>query len=158
VKISGEVCPHHIALTDESIQDFDTDFKMNPPLRTQRDIDALLEGIGDGTLDILASDHAPHAGFEKEVEFGPRALWDRWAGNRTWPVPPSSRPSAPDDWLAPVDRDADRESSAFVRSEQRHLVVRRAGRCHAIDPELEWTVEARISNRSPRTRPSAAGN
>jgi dihydroorotase len=69
VKISGEVCPHHIALTDESIQDFDTDFKMNPPLRTQRDIDALLEGIGDGTLDILASDHAPHAGFEKEVEF-----------------------------------------------------------------------------------------
>jgi dihydroorotase len=69
VKISGEVCPHHIALTDESIQNFDTDFKMNPPLRAQRDIDALLEGIADGTLDILASDHAPHAGFEKEVEF-----------------------------------------------------------------------------------------
>jgi dihydroorotase len=69
VKISGEVCPHHIALTDESIQDFDTNFKMNPPLRTQRDIDALLEGIADGTIEILASDHAPHAGFEKEVEF-----------------------------------------------------------------------------------------
>ena len=69
VKISGEVCPHHIALTDEAIQDFDTDFKMNPPLRTQRDIDALLAGIADGTLDILASDHAPHAKFEKEVEF-----------------------------------------------------------------------------------------
>ena len=44
-------------------------FKMNPPLRAQRDIDALLEGIADGTLDILASDHAPHAKFEKEVEF-----------------------------------------------------------------------------------------
>ena len=69
VRISGEVCPHHIALTDESTQNFDTDFKMNPPLRTQRDIDALLEGIADGTLDILASDHAPHAKFEKEVEF-----------------------------------------------------------------------------------------
>ncbi len=69
VKISGEVCPHHIALTDESIQDFETDFKMNPPLRTQRDIEALLGGIADGTLDILASDHAPHARFEKEVEF-----------------------------------------------------------------------------------------
>jgi dihydroorotase len=69
VPISGEVCPHHIALTDESIQNFDTDFKMNPPLRAQRDIDALLEGIADGTLDILASDHAPHAKFEKEVEF-----------------------------------------------------------------------------------------
>ena len=69
VKISGEVCPHHIALTDESVQNFETDFKMNPPLRTQRDIEALLEGIADGTLDILASDHAPHAKFEKEVEF-----------------------------------------------------------------------------------------
>ena len=69
VQISGEICPHHIALTDESIQNFDTNFKMNPPLRAQRDVDALLEGIGDGTLDILASDHAPHAKFEKEVEF-----------------------------------------------------------------------------------------
>jgi dihydroorotase len=69
VRISGEVCPHHIALTDESTQNFDTDFKINPPLRAQRDVDALLEGIADGTLDILASDHAPHAKFEKEVEF-----------------------------------------------------------------------------------------
>ncbi len=69
VKISGEVCPHHIALTDAAIENFETNYKMNPPLRTQRDIDALLEGIADGTLDILASDHAPHANFEKEVEF-----------------------------------------------------------------------------------------
>ncbi|MGZ5504150.1 MAG: dihydroorotase [Chthoniobacterales bacterium] len=69
VKISGEVCPHHIALTDESIQNFDTNYKMNPPLRTQADIEALLAGIADGTLEILASDHAPHAKFEKEVEF-----------------------------------------------------------------------------------------
>ncbi len=69
VKISGEICPHHIALTDESIQDFDTNCKMNPPLRTQRDIDALLAGVADGAIDILASDHAPHAKFEKEVEF-----------------------------------------------------------------------------------------
>ena len=69
VKISGEVCPHHIALSDETIQNFDTNFKMNPPLRTERDIAALLEGIADGTIEILASDHAPHAKFEKEIEF-----------------------------------------------------------------------------------------
>ena len=69
VKISGEVCPHHIALTDASIQNFDTNCKMNPPLRTQRDMDAIIEGIVDGTLTILCSDHAPHAAFEKEVEF-----------------------------------------------------------------------------------------
>ena len=69
VKISGEVCPHHIALTDEAIQNFDTNYKMNPPLRSQADLDAILDGIADGTLSILCSDHAPHAGFEKEVEF-----------------------------------------------------------------------------------------
>jgi len=69
VKISGEVCPHHIALTDESIQNFDTNYKVNPPLRSQPDVDALLGGIADGTLSILCSDHAPHAHFEKEVEF-----------------------------------------------------------------------------------------
>jgi dihydroorotase len=69
VKISGEVCPHHIALTDETIQNFDTNYKINPPLRSQSDVDALLEGIADGTLAILCSDHAPHANFEKEVEF-----------------------------------------------------------------------------------------
>ena len=69
VKISGEVCPHHIALTDEAIQNFDTNYKMNPPLRSPTDVDALLEGIADGTLSVLCSDHAPNADFEKEVEF-----------------------------------------------------------------------------------------
>ena len=69
VKISGEVCPHHIVLTDEAIQNFDTNYKMNPPLRSKADVEAILEGIADGTLSILCSDHAPHAGFEKEVEF-----------------------------------------------------------------------------------------
>jgi dihydroorotase len=69
VRISGEVCPHHIALTDEAVQNFDTNYKMNPPLRSLADVEALLEGIADGTLSILASDHAPHADFEKEVEF-----------------------------------------------------------------------------------------
>lgn len=69
VPISGEICPHHIALTDESLQGYDTNFKMNPPLRTQKDIDALLEGVADGTIEYLGSDHAPHCTYEKEVEF-----------------------------------------------------------------------------------------
>jgi dihydroorotase len=69
IPLSGEVCPHHLALTDESLAGYDTNFKMNPPLREQRDIDALVEGIADGTIEILATDHAPHAVYEKEVEF-----------------------------------------------------------------------------------------
>lgn len=69
IPLSGEVCPHHIALTDESLRSYDTDFKMNPPLREQPDVEALLEGIADGTIGVLATDHAPHAAYEKEVEF-----------------------------------------------------------------------------------------
>ena len=69
VPLSGEVCPHHIALTDETIRGFNTNFKLNPPLRSQEHVEALIEGIADGTITVLASDHAPHCGFEKEVEF-----------------------------------------------------------------------------------------
>ncbi len=69
VSISGELCPHHIALTDESIRAFDSNFKMNPPLRAEADVEALIEGVADGTIEILASDHAPHCAYEKEVEF-----------------------------------------------------------------------------------------
>jgi dihydroorotase len=69
IKITGEVCPHHIALTDEAVRGFDTQFKMNPPLRSAEHVEALIAGIADGTITILASDHAPHSGFEKEVEF-----------------------------------------------------------------------------------------
>lgn len=69
VPLSGEVCPHHIALTDETIRAYNTNFKMNPPLRSQEHVEALIEGIADGTITVLASDHAPHNAFEKEVEF-----------------------------------------------------------------------------------------
>jgi dihydroorotase len=95
VPISGEACPHHFVLTDAAIAGsdafwkedgkrvfgysnggtkpswpkYDTNFKMNPPLRSAQDRDAILEGLCDGTIEVLASDHAPHANFEKEVEF-----------------------------------------------------------------------------------------
>ena len=69
ILISGEVCAHHLALTDEAVCGYDTRFKMNPPLRTPADIAALVEGIADGTVTILCSDHAPHSTVEKEVEF-----------------------------------------------------------------------------------------
>ncbi len=69
IKVSAEAMPHHIALTDASIEGYDTNFKMNPPLREKSDQEALLGGLADDTIEILASDHAPHASYEKEVEF-----------------------------------------------------------------------------------------
>jgi dihydroorotase len=94
VPISGEACPHHFTLTDAAVAGsgkfwnadgkslakfqggelpewpkYDTNFKMNPPLRSARDREAILEGLADGTIEILCSDHAPHCDYEKEVEF-----------------------------------------------------------------------------------------
>ncbi len=69
LNVTAEVTPHHFVLTDEVLVEYDTRHKMNPPLRTQKDIDAILEGLADGTIDVIATDHAPHALHEKHVEF-----------------------------------------------------------------------------------------
>ncbi|MBI4579138.1 MAG: dihydroorotase, partial [Planctomycetes bacterium] len=67
--VTCEVCPHHLLLTEEACSTYDTNFKMNPPLRTQRDVDACRRGIADGTIDCLVTDHAPHAQQDKDLEF-----------------------------------------------------------------------------------------
>ncbi len=69
IRISAEVTPHHISLTDENIKKFDTNYKMNPPLRSEEDRQAVIEGLRDGTISIIATDHAPHTRTHKEVEF-----------------------------------------------------------------------------------------
>jgi dihydroorotase len=67
--ITAEATPHHLALTEESLATYDTNFKMNPPLRTEEDRQALIDGLRDGTLDCIGTDHAPHTDYEKDKEF-----------------------------------------------------------------------------------------
>ena len=67
--VTAEVSPHHLLLTDESCRTYDTNFKMNPPLRTAGDVAACIAGVKDGTIECLATDHAPHLAEEKELEF-----------------------------------------------------------------------------------------
>jgi len=67
--VTCEVTPHHFTLTDELVRTFDTNLKMNPPLRSREDVDAIRQGLRDGTVDAIATDHAPHSFDEKEVEF-----------------------------------------------------------------------------------------
>jgi dihydroorotase len=67
--VTSEVAPHHLLLTDEACRGYDTNFKMNPPLRTQADMAACIEGVKDGTIDAIATDHAPHHADEKALEY-----------------------------------------------------------------------------------------
>ncbi len=69
INVTAEVCPHHISLTEDRIGSYDTNAKMNPPLRTAKDVESLREAVKDGTIDMIATDHAPHHYDEKEREF-----------------------------------------------------------------------------------------
>lgn len=69
VKVTCETCPHYFSATDDEILSFNTNAKINPPLRTQNDVDAIIAGIKDGTIDVIATDHAPHHADEKNREF-----------------------------------------------------------------------------------------
>ncbi|MGA8349530.1 MAG: dihydroorotase, partial [Isosphaeraceae bacterium] len=73
VKVTAEACPHHFTLTDERLRTFDSNYKMNPPLRTWSDVEAVVGGLSDGTIEILATDHAPHAPEKKmrELDLAP---------------------------------------------------------------------------------------
>ena len=69
VQVTAETCPHYFTLTDAALETFDTNFKVNPPLRTDKDRQAVIDGLADGTIDAIATDHAPHTKSAKEVEF-----------------------------------------------------------------------------------------
>ncbi|HNR29864.1 MAG TPA: dihydroorotase, partial [Candidatus Hydrogenedentes bacterium] len=70
INVTCETCPHYWTLTDDAVLEFDTNAKMNPPLREAEDVAAIIEGLKDGTIDCIATDHAPHTATEKNVEFG----------------------------------------------------------------------------------------
>jgi dihydroorotase len=99
VRVTAEVTPHHLVLTEEAVRGYDPNTKMNPPLRTKRDVEALIEALADGTIDCIATDHAPHALSEKEGEYDRAAfgvvgletavavLLDRLVGPGLLPLP-----------------------------------------------------------------------
>jgi len=69
IKVTCETCPHYFTLTDEAVRTYDTNTKIKPPLRTKEDIEAIIQGLRDGTIDCIASDHAPHTQEEKNKEY-----------------------------------------------------------------------------------------
>lgn len=69
IHVTAEACPHHFMLTEELVRGYNTHAKMNPPLRTWADVQAIKEGLRDGTIDVIATDHAPHATQEKQQDF-----------------------------------------------------------------------------------------
>ena len=138
VQVTCEATPHHLTLTDDAVRSLDARFKMNPPLRTEDDRQALLDGIRDGTIDCIATDHAPHAAEEKEVPFedaawGVTGLETAFAALHTDLVRPG---------VLPLELVIERLTSGGepFGIEAPRLEVDAVANLTLIDPELAWTV------------------
>ena len=142
VRVTAEVTPQHLTMTDECVNLFDTSTKINPPLRTQKDCDALLEGLKDGTIDAIVTDHSPHAQEEKDREYiyAPSGfpgletslgimLTDLWhTGHLDLPL---------------IISKMSYEPAKALGLDAGTLAPGKAADVTVIDPELEWTVDAK---------------
>ncbi len=150
VRVTAEACPHHFSLTDEAVIGFSADAKMNPPLRTRADVQAVIEGLADGTIDAIATDHAPHAPEEKswpidQAPFGivgletalPLALALTASGRLTLPQ---------------VVRLLTAQPAAVIASDRGTLGVGAVADVAIIDPAREWVVDpAQFRSKSRNT-------
>ena len=149
VRVTAEVTPHHLVLTDEALATYDTNLKVNPPLRTPEDRDALRAGLADGTIDAIATDHAPHAVEEKDAEFdrapfGTIGLETALAVVLTEIVEPG---------LLPLARAIEAMSSipARILGARDHggpIEPGRPANLVVFDPAERWTVEAPFVSKS----------
>lgn len=150
VRITAETAPHYFALTDRAVGEYDTRAKMNPPLRSERDRNAIREALADGTLDAIATDHAPHAAMEKEVEF------DR-AANGIVGLETSLALGLGlvADGVLSMARLVERMSIAPARilGIENRLVPGNPADITIIDPEMRWTVDARQFASKGRNTP-----
>ncbi|AHG90680.1 dihydroorotase multifunctional complex type [Gemmatirosa kalamazoonensis] len=154
INVTAEVCPHHLSLTDEAVEGYDTNAKMNPPLRTAEDVEALQQAVRDGTIDVVATDHAPHHYDEKEREFadapnGIVGLETALAVLVTWLVQPGVI-----DYATLVEKMACAPARVF------HLpggTLRRGspGDVTVFDPEREWVVDPTRFRTKGRNTPYA---
>ena len=152
INVTAEVCPHHLSLTEKEVEGYDTNAKMNPPLRTAADVAALQQAVKDGTIDLVATDHAPHHYDEKEREFadapnGIVGLETALAVLVTWLVKPGII-----DYRALVEKMACAPARVFglpggtLRKGSPADVV-------VFDPAREWTVDPKAFRSKGRNSP-----
>jgi dihydroorotase len=150
--VTCEVCPHHLLLTDACCETFDTNFKMNPPLRTQSDVDACVAGVRDGTVDCLVTDHAPHAAQDKELDF-PAAPMGIIGLETALPLFLRAllEPRVLD-WRALIERMSSRPAQ-LLRIPGGTLRVGAPADITLIDPAAEWTIDSRRMLSKSRNTP-----
>jgi dihydroorotase len=154
--VTAEVTPHHLFLTDDEVQTYDPVFKVNPPLRTADDVAALRAGLADGTIDAVATDHAPHALEDKETEwaaasFGMTGLETAMSVVIAAMVEPGHL-----DWAGVADRMSVRPSRiGRLAGQGKPLTPGAPANLVLIDADASWTVDPRQSASRGRNTPFA---
>lgn len=153
VKVTAEVTPHHLLLTEDYVSGYDAIFKVNPPLRTERDVLALRNGLADGTIDIVATDHAPHPTEDKEVEWAIAAMGMLGLQTALSVVVETMVRSGLLDWADVADRmSAAPAAISGIPGQGRPLAVGEPANVVLVDPDAEFIVEpSALASRSRNT-------
>ena len=154
VNVTAEVTPHHLSLTDELARTYDPVFKVNPPLRTQLDVDALRDGLADGTLDVVGTDHAPHADEDKDCEWGCASFG--MLGLQTALSVVVDAMGDRLDWAGIADRMSVRPAEIAGLSDQgRPIEVGEPANLTLVDPDSTWIVDPIELGSKSRNSPFA---
>jgi dihydroorotase len=155
-KVTAEVTPHHLLLTDELVASYDPVFKVNPPLRTHDDVTALREALADGTIDAVATDHAPHALEDKETEFAAAAFGMTGLETALSVVATSMVETGLLDWAGVADRMSVRPAAIGRLPKQgQSLEPGAPANLVLIDPAARWTVDPAATASRSRNTPFA---
>jgi dihydroorotase len=151
--VTAEVTPHHLFLTDDLVASYDPVFKVNPPLRTEEDVMALRAGLADGTIDAVATDHAPHALEDKETEFAAAAFGMTGLETALSVVATTMVETGLLDWAGVADRMSSRPARIGRLARQgQPLTPGAAANVVLVDPAARWTVEpSQTASRSRNT-------
>ncbi|GAB3597265.1 dihydroorotase [Angustibacter peucedani] len=156
VDVTAEVTPHHLLLTHEQVRTYDPRFKVNPPLRSDADVQALREGLADGTIDAVATDHAPHATEDKDCEWMAAAMGMTGLETALSAVVESMVDTGLLDWAGVADRMSVRPARiGRLEGQGRPLEVGSPANLVLVDPAARWTVDAARQQTASRNTPFA---
>ena len=156
IDVTAEVTPHHLLLTCDLLEDYDPVFKVNPPLRPSGDVEALRAGLADGTIDAVATDHAPHASHDKDHAFGEAAFGMLGLQTALGVVARTMIATGLLDWAGVADRMSVRPAGiARLAGHGRPIAVGEPANLTLVDPAGEWTVDPSALASKSRNTPFA---
>jgi dihydroorotase len=155
-QVTAEVTPHHLFLTDDLVASYDPVFKVNPPLRTAEDVEALREGLADGTIDAVATDHAPHALEDKETEWAAAAFGMTGLETALSVVVAAMVDTGRLDWAGLADRKSVRPARiGRLGGHGQPLHPGAPANLVLVDPQAHWVVDPRQTASRSRNNPYA---